>query len=401
LTGANTYTGGTTLSAGTLTLGNNSALGSGTLSMAAGTSLSWLGSSNFTIGNKITIASGSNFVPPTGTTQTISGIISDGATPGTLNKLGPGTLVLSGANAYTGSTLINAGTLALVAGGSIASSNLVGVNGGGTFDISAGGNQTVQNLAGGFGPGIVNLGVNTLTDVNTGGNLFQGKISGSGGLTLQGSGSLTLNNVSTYTGATTINGGTLALVTNGSIAASSGINLAAAGATFDASGLGGTTVTIKDLSGVGGSSLNLGPASLVVGTANSTTFGGVISGVTPINGLTKQGTGTLTLTGANTYIGPTNINAGTLALGPGGSIASSNQVSIGAAGGTLDISSGGNQTVQNLANANLGSVRLGANTLTDNTTNVNIFDGVISGTGGLPYKVRARCSWASPKPIRG
>ena len=50
---------------------------------------------------------------PAGTTQTISGVISDGATPGFLGMLGPGTLVLSGANAYSGGTTISAGTLQL------------------------------------------------------------------------------------------------------------------------------------------------------------------------------------------------------------------------------------------------------------------------------------------------
>ena len=69
LIGANTYAGGTTLSGGTLTLGNNSALGTGPLSMAAGTSLSFLNTGTFVVGNNISIAGDPNFAPPGGTTQ--------------------------------------------------------------------------------------------------------------------------------------------------------------------------------------------------------------------------------------------------------------------------------------------------------------------------------------------
>ena len=66
--------------------------------MAAGTTLSFSDSGNFTIGNNITIAGDPTFTPPANTTQTVSGIISDGASAGTLAMQGPGTLVLSGAN---------------------------------------------------------------------------------------------------------------------------------------------------------------------------------------------------------------------------------------------------------------------------------------------------------------
>jgi autotransporter-associated beta strand protein len=56
-------------------------------------------------------------------------------------------------------------------------------------------------------------------------------------------------------------------------------------------------------------------------------------------GLTKNGIGTLTLSGANTYTGPTTINAGTLALSGGGSIAGSLIISIGG-GATLSAVNG-------------------------------------------------------------
>jgi len=72
-----------------------------------------------------------------------------------------------------------------------------------------------------------------------------------------GGGTLILDADNSYTGGTIINGGTLALGPGGSIASSSGVNLAASGATFDVSGSTGIA-TILGLSGVSGSTVNLG-----------------------------------------------------------------------------------------------------------------------------------------------
>jgi autotransporter-associated beta strand protein len=94
LSGANTYTGGTSLNSGSLVVGNNSALGTGTLSMAAGTTLSFVAGSNFTISNAIQVTGDPSFAPPSGTVQTIPGVISDGTSPGTVEMVGAGTLVL-------------------------------------------------------------------------------------------------------------------------------------------------------------------------------------------------------------------------------------------------------------------------------------------------------------------
>src|SRR5207237_10813481 len=69
LSGTNTFSGGTTLSGGTLFVGNNNALGTGVLSMAAGTTLSFLSSGNFTVANPLKISGDPIFSPPAGTTQ--------------------------------------------------------------------------------------------------------------------------------------------------------------------------------------------------------------------------------------------------------------------------------------------------------------------------------------------
>ncbi len=151
LTAANTYSGGTFLNGGTLVVGNNSAFGTGTIAMAAGTTLSFLNSGNFTIANKITISGDPNFAPPAGTTQTISGVIANGSSPGTLNMNGAGTLVLSAIETYTGPTNVNSGILDVT--GSIASSSGVTVANGATL-TGSGSFGSIQVTSGStFAPG--------------------------------------------------------------------------------------------------------------------------------------------------------------------------------------------------------------------------------------------------------
>ena len=119
---------------------------------------------------------------------------------------------------------------------------------------------------------------------------------------------LTGNNI--YTGATTVNAGTLRATGGNAISDLSTVTLAnIAGATLD---LAGSNETIGSLAGGGpvGGSVTLGAGTLTTGTATSTIYAGVISGT---GGLTKVGVqGVFTLTGNNTYTGATTVNAGTL-----------------------------------------------------------------------------------------
>jgi autotransporter-associated beta strand protein len=125
---ANTYSGGTTLSVGTLVAGHDSALGTDTLRLAGGTlaasgtrslgnavTLSAAstvgGSSPLTFTGAWTLAGNHNLTVNNSATTTIAGAIGESGGPRVLIKDGSGTLELTGANTYTGGTLIAGGTV--------------------------------------------------------------------------------------------------------------------------------------------------------------------------------------------------------------------------------------------------------------------------------------------------
>ncbi|GCE91473.1 hypothetical protein MSKU15_3074 [Komagataeibacter diospyri] len=109
LSGVNSYTGGTTLAAGVLTVANASALSTGALNMAQGTALNF-GADGLVLANAV-VLNGDPTVNVTSGQDTLSGVLSDGTSPGDLVKTGAGTLVLSGDSTYSGGTEIADGTL--------------------------------------------------------------------------------------------------------------------------------------------------------------------------------------------------------------------------------------------------------------------------------------------------
>ena len=179
---------------------------------------------------------------------------------------------------------------------------------GATLQIGAA--QTIAGLTGGGGTGgNVVTGAYTLS-VNAGSSCtYNGVISGIGGLTKGGRGTLTLGGANTFTGVTQVTGGTLTL----------GVGSALQDSTLDTTNFGWnslnfgslTSATFGGLQGTGNLTL---PSSFVLTVGNNgtnTTFSGSLSG----GSLSKVGSGTLTLAGANTYTGGTTISAGTLAVG--------------------------------------------------------------------------------------
>ncbi|HAJ45942.1 MAG TPA: hypothetical protein DCL54_05100, partial [Alphaproteobacteria bacterium] len=379
LSGSNTYTGATTITAGTLTAQGGSAIadtgavsvaGDATFNLASSETIGALSGAGLVTLNANTLTAGSSFG-----NSTFSGVIS-GA--GGLTKTGNSQLTLTGANTYTGLTTINDGQLAignggtagsiagdvnvasgflifnrsdtLTFGGVLSGSNvaqigtgvtiLTGANTHASTSISAGTlrvqgtgtlgatNATVS-IAGSFGPAILDLGGttqtiggftlfqasnNTITNgtliVNGGMNANEGSISanlqGTGPLFKGGAGVTTLSGTNTYTGATTVFDGTL-ILQGGSAIADAGVVTVTAPGTLQLA----NSETVGSLGASG--AVVLGANTLTLGGNNaSTAISGVISGIG--GSLVKQGSGELVLSGANTFTGGTTIAGGTLEL---------------------------------------------------------------------------------------
>ena len=110
LGGTNTYTGGTNVTGGTLSISADANLGTGgTVALGDGTGITFTAGGTYS--HDITVAGDPAFDVGTGLTVTQSGAIADGATPGEVEKTGGGVLVLSAANSYSGGTVIAGGTL--------------------------------------------------------------------------------------------------------------------------------------------------------------------------------------------------------------------------------------------------------------------------------------------------
>ncbi|MCL1514334.1 hypothetical protein CPA54_00005, partial [Parasaccharibacter sp. TMW2.1890] len=193
-----------------------------------------------------------------------------------------------------------------------------------------------------------------------------------------GAGTTVLSAANSYTGATDITQGTLALSGNGSIANSSGVTVGK-NTTFDISGS-SSNVTVQDLSGAG--NVTLGQNGLTLSSAKAgSPYDGVISGT---GGLTVDG-GSKTLTNAQTYSGDTSINNGaTLALTGNGNLANTRvQLNNRDVSGpsTFDISQASHPVdVQSIMWGNNGAVvNLGSNTL-------NITNSGSNDTNGATFK---------------
>ncbi|MBV8802640.1 MAG: filamentous hemagglutinin N-terminal domain-containing protein, partial [Gammaproteobacteria bacterium] len=417
-TSANTISGGSAAASGAVqdslltTSVLNAALASSNVTVTT-TNANGTGVGDINIVDPITWTSGSTLFLTAANNININAIITTGTSasllsltaPGTisqtaaikgsggLTKSGAGSATLSQVNTYTGTTTINSGTLFLSGTGSITNS-IVSIAGG-IFDISNTSGTTIVAL--GATSGSTKLGAQTLTiSGSVSGGFYAGTISGNGGGIVLKAGSETFTKANTYTGATTINGGTLTVS-----------NAAALG-----TGAGGVTISSGGSLFLNSISLNVGTINLQGGSlaGNTSSFNGNIilgsnssilvsgpsaSGTLALNGTISgnfgisfegfSGGGTVTLSGLNTYSGTTSITSltgalsTTLALGTTGSIANSS-VNVSSTG-TFDIS-GTTSGASIVALTGSGATNLGTKTLTlSNATGT--YSGVLSGTGGL------------------
>ncbi len=322
--------------------------------------------------NAVTITSGTN-VENGNANQ---GMLLGWAGKGTMNQnggqitVGQAGVGFNGANDPNGSGTYN------LSGGILTTPAIfkINVNGTGTFNFNGGTLQAVAPDPGNpnfvrqifMGPGNNNLGDGTpmpaltAANVQAGGaiidsnglniiisqTLLNGVAGTDGGLKLADSnatpGSLTLTGADTFNGPTNITAGTL-ILGNGLALQNSTLNLTINNSVQFSPGV--TPFTLGGLSG--GANLLLqdtaaGAVVISVGNNNAnTSYSGVLSDGGVGSGLAKIGTGSLTLTAAQTYTGPTAVNGGTLALASTASLAGNVTVGGASATGTPTISGTG------------------------------------------------------------
>jgi autotransporter-associated beta strand protein len=359
LSGANGYTGGTTVSAGQLTLGSTTAIGTGTLTMNGGnldssvanlvnannnaqawnSDFTFVGSQSLSLGTGAVTPNANRQVTVSANTLTVGGVIAGGAI--SLTKAGNGNLTLSAINTFTGGATVNGATLTLNnGGGSGVVRGTLTINSGATVILASG--DALGFNTGGVSASPINIVGGTLTN-NSGNegfvstfNLTGGTMSSSGGFYNCSGASAAINSLASST-LSTISGG---------------IDLRA----------GGMTIT----------------------TAQGTVPSGIdlsISGVIKDTGpFTKAGTGTLALSGVNTYSGGTTNSAGTLTLGSTTAIST----------GTLTMNGGNlDSAVANLVNANNNPQAWNSDLTFVGSQNLNLGTGAVTPNANRQVTVSA------------
>lgn len=320
---------------------------------------------------------------------------------GALAKSGPGRLSLSGSNAYSGVTTLNAGVLALgstnaisagdfvISGGSLDSSvpNLVNANNNAQTWNASFGFVGSQNLN--LGSGGVTMTANLTLTVSSNTLEVGGPVTTANTLTKAGAGTLVLGAPNSFTGVT-INGGVIALGDDGALgtgplvfnAGDAGIRSAnATGRTIAnnvTASFGGIYDGTGDLNFTGTvASGNFGK-TFVVSNALTTFSGLVTDGGAPNGPNAKAGPGTLLISGGNTMTKPFRVEAGTLALG--------NSLAIGT--GTLTLAGGGlDSTVSDLIYAGNNAQTWSGNFWFGGTENLDLGTGAVALTTNVTVTV--------------
>ena len=281
----NTYTGSTTISGGTLQFGDinyDSALPSGNINIGSnGALVSNIAGSQIYYGS---ISNNGALVSNLIGSQTFQGSITG---TGSLIETGNGNLYLNSPNTFSGLTIVNGGNLNVQNSGALQWSTVTPTSGY-VFLYSSG------SFGGLGGSGSVDLsGYNLTVGGNNASTTFTGMLRDDGygsSLTKAGTGTLTLAGSNSYTGLTTISSGTLQL----------------------GDGTGGHDSTLAST----GVAISNG-AALIYNLSGSQTYARAISGS---GGLTKNGNGTLLLSGNNNYTGHTTVNSGALEVANTGTL---------------------------------------------------------------------------------
>ncbi|MEJ7686761.1 MAG: autotransporter-associated beta strand repeat-containing protein [Variovorax sp.] len=378
LAGTNTYSGGTTVNTfATLAVGTDASLGAtvGTLTLDQGILRAY---TPLTIARSIQLGqAGGGFQGSMNITGTISGV-------GRLTKLGSGTLVLSGNNSYAGGTRIGSGGALSVS----SDANLGAATGAVTLTGGTLRNTAAIDTARAFE--ILAQGGTLQTDERL---QLSGTVTGDGRLTKTGGGELTLNGPNTYAGGTALTRGRLNVGHD--------------------SALGTGVLAMDDDTTLGFNADRLDLDNAIVFTrsrertfdtgGNNATLSGAISGA---GDLGKLGSGTLLLSGANSYTGSTKLLQGTLRAGAANAFspASAHIVAAGTVldtaglpqtvaaldnGGTVSLQSaapGGTLTVTGGYVGNAGVLRLGTMPASSSLSDRLILSGPARAPAGAPCR---------------
>ncbi len=386
LAGTNTFSGTTSVNQGLLSASSNGlspnsplfigSTGSVALSSPAHTiySLSGPTGASLDLGSgTLTINAG-----PDSATYPFNGIISG---TGNVTKLGSHTQALAGANTYTGTTTVSAGTLRLDADERLANSSILTVSGTGVLNLQ-GFTETVLavNMSGSdLGP-IGSSGTLIANAFNIESGIVRVRFAGPGGLTKANAAlnAVVFSSGHSYAGSTIVSGGTLSINAADALPDASPVSVRSPGIL--------QFVNFPDTVGSieGDGTIGLLSSTLSVGANNaSTTFSGIIADQpASIGHLTKVGTGTLTLSGPNTYRGTTTLNAGVLRLSGANRLAPTSSVVINA-GQFITQNESVSQVTLNAGELRghiIGLGSIGAGTYLFNS---GFCDAVLSGPGGL------------------
>jgi fibronectin-binding autotransporter adhesin len=364
LSGANTYSGLTTVSNGILAIQNTSALGTtaGATAVNSGATLELLSgiavaaepltlngvgvsgfgalrnlSGNNSFAGAITLGSASTIYSDAGTLTFSGGIANGGFTTtfggagnisetnpisgaGALVKNDGGILTLGGANTYSGGTTINGGTTIITSTGNLGNTLGAATINAATLEVAAT-FTSPRNFTLGSAASTVQVDP-TFTFTATG--IF----SGTGTLNKTGAGTMVLSGLNLFSGGTNVIGGTLQLSAVDRLLTTAGLTIS--GGTFDLQTFGQTTAAVTLSSGTI-SGTGAGTLTALSYTLQSGTVSAILAGLGTIN---KNTAGTVTLSGSNTFTGSTTISAGLLQVNTNnalGTTASGTTVANGAA----------------------------------------------------------------------
>ena len=343
LSGSNTYTGPTSITGGTLQLGNALALQNSTVTLSSVGGILTLNGYTAVLGGlsgdgNLALGSGTLSVGNNSATTTYSGNLSG---LGSLVKIGSGELTLAGVNSYIGSTTVSGGillakTTSALPGYGVAGS--VSASSGATLAVSVGGSNewTAANVDTLRTYAVLPTGSFLGLDATDGNFTYASNIGGPMGLAKIGGGTVWLTGTNSYGGSTIASGGILQAKTTSALP---GYNIAGtvsvdSGATLAVNVGGSGEWQQADVNTLQTSAIFAAGTSLGLDTTDATstfTYAGSIGGSM---GVVKLGTGTLVLSGSTTYTGPTTVSGGTLLLINANTLQNSN-VAVSASGSVL------------------------------------------------------------------